>query len=510
VSDVPRRRWIGPALEAAVALGTAGLFVASSMLVRVNPRDRLGQISGLAGLEYRFFGFGLALVIALIIASRVRGGRGFAMTSRLVCASIAGLASAIVAGGIMVALRGTPWGLLSEDTAAIARWATALQRGGSPPALYPPLSLHVLALYSDAVDLPAAHAIKHLQIAGTAAFGPVAYLSWRLLLRPVWALAIGVVAMIPLIDQYKPYPNLVLVAFVPIAILFLTSLRDRSDRHWFPIGRAGVGFGAAFGVMCLLYSGWFQWAAPGLFIATLVMFPWKTAKRGALILLGVTGAVFLMFTWHYVAGLLLDPAAKILDDYVYFDVKAEPMYIAMWRNDLPGEVGTWPPIGELGGVGLFTLILITGLGLAIALGRKTTVVITIGCVMAGAWLMRFFYARMMWETKLVQLYPRTTALILYSLLILSGFAVHWLVRRLPSDSPLRSSSAMIGAACALLLVFASMGSATADRFMPANTDPVGAGRLAFNAHQAQKDTRAKVYKSLPLRWIRRGIVPPAP
>lgn len=490
-----------------MSFGTAALFLATCIVIRVNPRDRLGQISGLSSVELRFFLFSIVLIVALLIAKHVRGGRAFELTSRLACAAIAGLASGVVAGGLLVALRGTPWGLLSEDTAAIARWATALHRGEAIPPLYPPLSLHVLHLYSDLTELPPPHAIKHLQLFGTAAFGPFAYLAWRLLLRPAWALGIGVVAMLPLIDQYKPYPNLVLVVFVPLAILFLQVLRERSDRHWFETARASVGFGIAFGVLCLLYSGWFQWAAPGLLVATLVVFPWRTAWRGGLLHLTITGAVFLVITWHYLANLLFDPSAKVLDNYVYFDVRVEPMYIAMWRNDLPGKIGDWPPLGELGGVGLFTLVLVSGLGLAVALGRRTTVVISVLSMMTGAWLMRFFYARLMWETQLVQLYPRTTALILYCLLILAGFAVHWLVRRASTDSPLRGSSGLIGAACALLLLFASTGSATSDRFMPANSDPAGAGRLAFNAHRAWRDARPKTYKSLPLPWLRRSIDP---
>jgi len=507
------RAWAAPALEAITAFGTAGLFLAACLLIRVNPRDRLGQISGLASLELRFFLFGIVLLVALIVAARVRGGRHFDMTSRLACAAIAGLATGLVAGGILVALRGTPWGLHTKggDVSALTAWATALHRGEPIPPLYPPLSLHVLAEYSNLVNLPPDHAIKHLQIIGTAAFGPLAYLGWRLLLRPVWALGIGVIATIPLIEPYKPYPNLVLVLTIPLAILFLKVLREVPGRHWFPITRAAVGFGVVFGVLCLGYSGWFKWAAPGLFVATLVVFPWCAAWRKGLLLLGVTGLAFLLLVGRYLGAVLFDPAAKVVDTFVYFDVGVEPMYIAMWRNDLPGVITSWPPHGELGGVGLFTIVLLLGLGLAVALGRKSAMVIGLGSIMVGAWLLRFWYARSLWETKLVQLYPRTTPLILYCLIVLTGMAGYWLVRRLSPDHPLRGRAALIGAACGLLLLFGSTGSAISDRYMPSNTTPPGTGFLAWNAHLSQRATKPKNVTSHVLTWVRRSSLPiPAP
>jgi galactan 5-O-arabinofuranosyltransferase len=253
----------------------------------------------------------------------------------------------------------------------------------------------------------------------------------------------------------------------------------------------------------LFYSGWFQWSAPGLFVTTLIVYPWKTAPRRALLLLGVTGLLFLIVTWHYVYGLVFDPASKVADNFVYFDVRVEPMYIAMWRNDLPGNIGTWPPHAELGGVGLFTLLLATGFGFAIALGRKTTTVIALGSTMAGAWFMRFWLAHSLWETRLVQLYPRTTPLILYCLLLLTGFAIYWGHQRLRSDSPLRGRSAAIGALCALMLVLSSAASSTADRYMPAKSDPMSAGSLALNAHHARWGTIWKPTVSRALPWYRR-------
>jgi hypothetical protein len=326
------------------------------------------------------------------------------------------------------------------------------------------------------------------------------------LLKPQWALAIGVIATLPLMDPYKPYTTLILVVFVPLAIRYVMAIREVSTREWSQIVRSGILFGLGFGLLCLFYSGWFQWSAPGLFIATLVVFPWRGDRKKAFAFLAITAAAFLALAGYYLIGLVFDPATKIVDDYIYFDVKTEPMYIAMWRDDLGGGTGVWPPIGELSGVGLYMILLSIGFGLAVAQKRKSTLVIVTSIVMGGAWFMRFNYARKLFATKLVQLYPRTTPLILYCLLILSGFAIYWLVQRVREDSPLRGRNATIGAICGLLLFFASAGSATSDRYMPLNSDPPGTGFLAYNAQATERANKLKVMRSRPITWVRRARV----
>jgi hypothetical protein len=100
------------------------------------------------------------------------------------------------------------------------------------------------------------------------------------------------------------------------------------------------------------------------------------------------------------------------------------------------------------------------------------------------------------------------------MLALAGLAVFWVIRRRPAESPLRGRSAQIGAVCALLLVFASAGSAISDRYMPeapSETTPSGPGILAWTAHQAQRASKAKVFKPRVMLWERApGLpVPPA-
>jgi galactan 5-O-arabinofuranosyltransferase len=504
----------GMIAEAIAAIVTIAIYLATCSWIGLSATNRLGQISGMASLAFRFTIFAFVLVLILVRAAR-RDDRSFDKATRLVCASVAGLATAMIASGIMVALHGTPWGLNAQggDVGVIARWAESLHHGGSIPPLYPPLSIHILHLYSDITHLPPGFAIKHLQILGTAAYGPAAYLAWRMLLKPQWALGIGVVAMLPLMDPYKPYTTLILVIFVPLAIRYVMAIREADTREWPQIIRSGILFGLGFGLLCLLYSGWFQWSAPGLFVATLVVFPWRGDRKKAFAFLGITAAAFLVLAGYYLVGLVLDPSTKIADAYVYFDVKTEPMYIAMWRDDLGGGLGVWPPIGELSGVGLYSILLAAGFGLAVTLKRRSTLVIATSLMMAGAWFMRFNLARKLFATKLVQLYPRTTPLILYCLLILSGCVIYWLVQRAREDSPLRSRNAIIGAVCGLLLFFAFAGSATSDRYMPANNDPPNTGFLAYNAQATERANKLKPQRSRPIEWVRRPRVqgtPPQP
>lgn len=482
-------RWTGLTAEGVVSLAAAALLTVLCTNIQVDPLQRIGQVSALASIGLRYALIALALIAVLVIAARVRGGAGFDPSARLVCAAIAGMATGMIAGGIVVALRGTPWGLNGRagDAGALIRWVDAVRDGGRLPPIYPPLPLYVIGWYADLLDLPSGHALKHMQIIGTAVLGPAAYVSWRLVLRPAWALGIGLIASLPLIDgaPYRPYAVMVLMVFIPMMVWFFGTLRRAAESSSPTLVRQGAVFGAGIGILCLTYSGWFQWSAPGVLLALLVLFPWRGGARKGLVLCGFAGATFAAIAGRYVIGMLTDPTG-IVDKYVYFDVLVDPAYIAMYRGDLPGSVGMWPPLGELGGVGLFTAMMAAGLGLSIALGRARTLVIAVGSILAGAWLLRFYYAHYMWKTKLVQLYPRTTPEILYCLLILGGYALYLATERLRarSEAGARGTpSSLIGAVCGLILLFASTGSAISDHYMPNNGQPYSPGWLAWVSHQ---------------------------
>jgi hypothetical protein len=504
------RRWLRAVIEIGVSLAAAALLALACTTIRVDPLQRIGQISGLATIQIRFLMIAIPLVLALVVTARLRGGKHFALTARIVCAALAGLASGYVASGIIVALRGTPYCLNANagDSDIIVMWANALKTGQTglyPPAFYPPLFPHALRYYMEATDQSAVYALKDLQIICTALVGPAAYLSWRLVLRPGWALGIGVMAALVVIDPYKPYGNLVLVVFVPIAIRYLARLREAADRAPFELVRTGVLYGLAFGLLILTYSGWFRWAVPGLVGAGLVVFPWRRGWKQGLLLGAVTLVVIVVVDWNYFTNTYEYAAAiskssggktpMIVDDYFYFDTAIDPTYFAMWKGDMPGStaIRDFPPTGELGGIGLYSLVLFAGLGIAVALGRARTELITVLGVLIATWLQRFWVAHNMYETKLVQLWPRTTLLLAYGFVVVAGLAVYYVyeraLKRADADSAWRSPNAHIGAIVALVMLFGSIASATADRYMPYDSLPRTLGWLSFAAHDAKKQAK---------------------
>jgi galactan 5-O-arabinofuranosyltransferase len=311
-----------------------------------------------------------------------------------------------------------------------------------------------------------------MQILGTAMFGPAAYVAWRLVLKPGWALAIGVVATLPLYDQVKPYRNIVLMVLVPVLLAFFRKVRRAEGLSVRDCVKAGIAYGAGFALLFLTYSGWFVWFAPGVVAAVLLLAPWRQGLRQVLWLLGVTGFTFVVVSWIHL-GDLLGAGGAVSDSFMYFDTNTEPAYIAMWRDDRALDLNDmpWPPPAELGNVGLFTVLLVIGLAVALWLGWRRTPVIVLVCGIAGAWVIRMYLASRMYDTQLVRLYPRTTTILLYMLLVLTGLGVMYAFGR--GAEFLRDSGRRPGVAVpvALLLVplmlfFASASSATANRLMP--------------------------------------------
>ena len=500
MSAKPSRAWVAPVVEAVVALLSGVVFLAFCLHIRVDPMDRIGQVSGLASLQLRFIGFVIPVIIALVVLVRWRGGAHFTVASRFACAAIAGFTTAFVAGAIIVALRGTKWCLMGGDMDMFVMWANGISAKFPqhyPPPFYPPAFPHAFSWYVDAVGLPGYYAMKHVQIIGTALFGPIAYLAWRLLLRPGWALGIGVLAALVVLDPYKPHENLVLVALVPVLIKFLQVLRRAHERTPRRLAAYGVMFGLAFGLLFLTYSGWFRWSAPGALVAMALVIPWRHGKARAAIVGGVTLVVFGVVIWNYVHEINTYRTALVesgysgpllRDDYVFFDVAVDPTYFAMWKADLPGttQLTQWPPPGELGGIGVYSVLLFTALGVAIAFARQRTVVIGLGCILVGVWLSRFWEASSVYATKLVQLYPRTSFELAHVFLLFAGFAayyvVEYLVRRLDPENK-SGPSRLLGAVCGLVFLFGSAASMIGDKYMPVDSLPRTPGWLAYHAHQ---------------------------
>ncbi len=465
--------------------------------------ERPAQVSGLAALQIRLLGIAIPLIVSLVVTARVRGGRYFEITTRIACAAFAGLVTGFIAGGLVLALKNTPWPLNGDagDSGQIAAWANAYNFEWTPdypPSFYPPLYPWLLAKYATLSDQPTIYALKDFQILFTGLAGPLAYLAWRSLLRPTWALAIGVVAVLCVLEPYKPYGPISLALFVPLMIKFLQILRRAEERHWFTLAKLGVLLGVLLGLVCLFYSGWFRWSAPGVAVAGLILFPWRSKigrKHG--VVFGASALLaFGLVCFNYMTEIRSmasrNPSgmALIQDKYTYFDTDVDPAYVVMWRGDTPGNPGIWPPPGELGGVGLFSLLMFVGLGVSIMFGIKRTVVIALVPILAGVWIHRMWTAHYMFTTRLVALYPRTSIEILFVFVVLAGFALYYTVesiaRRIP-NSPLRAPSATIGALCTLTFLLGSIASSISDKMMPSPATPLTQGWLAWQAHMWKKD-----------------------
>ncbi|MEY9962297.1 hypothetical protein ABIA33_000318 [Streptacidiphilus sp. MAP12-16] len=469
------RTWRLTAAEAVVAFAACLLLPALASRLAVNPMSRLGAVSGLAAIQLRFTLLGIVLIGLLLAARRFRGGRHFEVATRLSCAALAGMASGFVAAGAVVSLLGTPWPMfgLNGDSGRIVEWATTIMHGhANPEPLYPPVPLYSLAVFAKYFHGGnAGYAFKDLEILGAAITGPLAYLCWRMILSPIWSVVVGLVPMMALIDSYKPYGATVLILLLPVLAAFLRAFRRSATQDWRPLLLSGAGLGLLLAVLLLTYSGWFVWSALGTFAAVLALFPWRahgrTGRLKSLAYLGVTTAVFLAAAGWYVVVLLQNSGTA---DYDYgFDAYTDPAFFSMWRTDMPGQVGQWPPPGEIGGVSVFTALLFVALGVAVWLGLRRSVVVASVAIFASAWLMRMYFASQMFSTGQVQLWIRTDNQLLYCGLVFVGLAVWLAVRRWGARLP-RRGPAVIGVFCGLLMLLGSMGSAQSDRYMPQKTN----------------------------------------
>ncbi|MYW01591.1 hypothetical protein [Streptomyces sp. SID3343] len=506
--------WRRPLLvsaEACVAILTAVVFAQWARTIRVNPLDRIGQVSALAMLQLRVAVIGIVVIAALVIAYRRFGPAWQAMVVRFSCAVVAGLMSGFIAAGSAVGLRGTPWPIngVHGDAGTLANWAAAINRGESlPSGVYPPLFPHVLAVWADVFrDGNTSYALQDLQIVIMALMAPAAYLAWRLWFQPLWALALGVTSAIPLYEPIKPYTTIVLVVFVPIIAKYIQVLRRTPLMKPRDRVLVGAGFGAILGILFISYSGWFVWSAAGVLVTCLCVLPWRSGLKAALTFAAATLVPFALIGGSYLKDLLAGAGGE-KDAYFYFDTKVDPAYFLMWRGDAPGDAGGWPPPGELGGVGVFMLILLVGLALALYLGMRRSLVLALVACLGSSWLMRLWFSSHMFQDQAVQLYPRTSIELMYCFLLVAGVSAHLAAGRLrelwtrhvrhrsPAAGPVapphsgarwRTTPGMpltIGALSALLFLFGSVASSIADDFMPVEGSSMA--NLTYNSHILQK------------------------
>ncbi|MFJ1703155.1 hypothetical protein [Kitasatospora sp. NPDC088346] len=503
--------------EGAVSVLVSLLFLRLCMHISVNPLQRVGQVSGLAKVQQYGALIGLPLLAVLLYAAYRGSLQRYQVAQRLVCAALAGLATGAVAGGIAVALHGTPFGLGGQegDPGNVMGMANDMIRGDGLPGVYPPLFPAVLALVADTFHNGVAgvgYAMKDLQLVCTALAGPMAYLAWRLLLRPVWAVLIAIPSAIVFMDPIRPYSHATMIVMVPMLAGCLRELRRAHELSRRTTVLRAAGFGAAFGLLFLWYSGWFVWTAPGVLVLALFLVPWRQGAarlRRALLFLGVT----LLSAAVVGAPLLVQMVrlgAATKDRYAYVMTYVDPAYVMGWISDREGRANyhTFPDAGELAGQNAFTMLLLGAVALGIGFGLRNVVVRTAAAGLISAWLLRFWFASHMQHDQAVQLYPRTTWIIMYSLMILAVLGlmfttqrvVGWL-RAVGGDAPATRIKPIVvgrlaaGVLCALAL-FATVGASwSANRYMP--TTDIGVEDMGLDAYRAhfiqQQDGKCPKY-----------------
>ncbi|MFF8771542.1 hypothetical protein [Kitasatospora sp. NPDC015120] len=506
------RRWAQITAEVVVGVVAALGFTLLCTRIDVNPLNRIGQVSGLAKIQQYVTIIGLPLLAALLFTAYRGTLRRHRLTQRLVCSALAGLSTGVVAGGVVVALHGTPWPLGGQegDPSVLVHMATGFLDDKGLPGVYPPGFPALIAFWAkyryNGVGSEG-FALHDLQIFFSALVGPMSYLAWRLLLRPFWALLIAIPAAVVFLDPIRPYSHVVMIILVPLLTAVLRELRRAGELPLRSALLRGTGFGVVFGLLFLWYSGWYLWSAPGIAVLTLFVFPWRqgrTAVRNGLGLLATT-----VVSAGIVGAPLLYQLAKVgadvPDRYGYIMTYTDPAYVMGWLSD---RVGTttyheYPATGDLAGQTGFTLLLLAGVGLGIGLGLRNLAVRTAAAVLAGAWLMRFTFAGKMAQSGTVALYPRTTWIILYCLMILAVLglmaAYHrgsgWLERVLRKDDAPAGTTVLSGRAlrqlaaglvCALAL-FGTMGASwSVNRYMPEHEKYGRMGLDAWRAHTIKK------------------------
>ncbi|MFD9125332.1 hypothetical protein [Kitasatospora sp. NPDC059571] len=491
--------------EIAVAVGVSLAFAYWSTGIKVNPMSRVGQVSGLATLQVHLLAIGLPLLAAVTVTAFRGSERLHRLLVRFGCAVVAGLATGFIAGGIVVALHGTPWPLAGQgdDNGHLADWAAIIIRSGHLTNIYPPLLPHLQAWWAvQFTNGEPSLAMKQIQTLLIAVSTPAAYLSWRMFLRPLPALGVGLVSSLPVALPYKPYSTLALIILVPLLGKFLQVLRRAPRRPLRESVWLGLFIGAGLAVLFLFYAGWHVWSAPGLVIAVLALFPWRSGRQGvgrALAFLGSTALAFAVLAGRYTVVLLSATGTK--DRWCSPMVLVDPGYIAMspYPYRAANTMGGWPPPGEFGGVGVFSVLMIIGIGVALALGvHRSPVVVAAACFLS-AWVVRFWISHNMERDQAVQLYVRTYHQLLYCGLVLMCWAVvlagRWLHRRLqalPDATGLRMPGAgrtrvaAVGVLTAGLLFGGMAASATADSYMPENPKYGWLSGQAWAAHQIRK------------------------
>lgn len=475
-------------LEFLLALIAAALMVFVSRYVQSVPDPafkqdlQAGHVSALAAMQIPFYFFVALGTAAILLSVRIHRFKDALLAFGP--AILAGAATGYVAGSVNIALAGTNWPLFGNvgDSGVILTWVNDLLAGRSLPSIYPPGYLWLISGISETLGAPVQFAAKVAQIGFLALGGPVAYLVWRLSVGPYMALLLGVVAMLPLIDPYKPYPSLALVVLMALVARCVQDLRQApgTGRRW-ALVRGGA-LGAAVGITALVYSGWFAWTAAGIIAVLAINFPWRKPKEQVRLALWYAGSTGL---WTLiVGGVHLVPMVYgiivnkgIADNYFYADTYVDPGFFVMWLGDSVSPV-VWPPPGELGGVGVFMLLLCVALAMAIAMAWRKPMVQSAVFILASALAARYLIAPLMVSHNTVNLWPRTTSVAVFSLLLLATVAARelWKILKGQAREKMSRISVSVGIFLGIALLLSTSVSSISAKYFP--TDGTSVARFA--------------------------------
>ncbi|KKZ71705.1 hypothetical protein [Streptomyces showdoensis] len=463
-----------------------------------SPLTRVGQVSGLSNIQLRFT-LVVLVVLAVVGWTTVRATeRVRKLTVRFAAAAVAGLGTGFLGAGQVFALRGTPWPLNGPygDNNRILGWADEVLHTGAMDAFYPPAVPYTIGYLAKAglfAGEPAL-AFKWVFIGIVALTGPAAYLMWRMCVTPLPALALGLLPALQQTLPHKPYSPFVLVLLLPLIAKLLLWLRASPRFSARGTVLRGGSLGVLFGLLFLMYSGWHLWSLPGVVVAVLFFHPWTTGRLRGLLFLGSSLGGFLLVAGVHLRVLL--GATSTRDQWCSGYTLTEPAYIGTtplssraW--DEPGE---YPGFGEFSGLHTYAVIVLIGLGFAVALGlRKAVVAAPLACF-GSAWLIRFWLAGHMESDQQVQLFPRTMIQIQVTLTALTVLACVLAAQRLvPLLKRLRAGErapqerfTAVGVLLAMALAGGMIGSFFSNQYLPTRPGEKLAGTLAWQAHQFRK------------------------
>lgn len=459
--------------EFGLALLASAALVIYCTRLRVFALDLTNQVSAIGSM---MVAFAFAIALPVVILALLDWRRPNRFTARAAAALLAGSTSGLVAGGITLALSGTSCAInsLGGDSGRLAIWAA---RPDLLPPEYPPLIPKIIGLLSTITGSPEPYSWKALSIALITLFGPVLYVLWRCVATPTQSLILGPVVGMAYLDPYKPFVSLGLGGTILGLVAAAVYLRNKPTAILAPLL-----IGLLFGVTILIYPGWLAWVAAG-FVAFLVLLPWRREWRSQLRFLALSSLPILVVAgWWLLSA--LPSVSGIRDRFFYHDVWVRPTYFAAWFDDAP-ELGVrLPPFGPLGGVDNFTVLLILAVFLGVWLKGRSTIVMVLGLVFAGAWVWKMTLAGQMRETGLVQLFPRGNAVMLATALIIAAIALFAILRKLDGAIAADRRLAIPLATAAFLilpLAIATTASSITMRYMPSDS---GKGALTKVAHTA--------------------------